>query len=271
MKTPTLLEQAKAFTQRTAGGAALTILPLAAAAVAVVPDTTHAASNVVFQPTAPTYNPPTNFFIPSSGGSTAGSKALPPFNGVTGESSFGNATFFTFGSGGGFTNQTVVSINGGRIGNGTFTQGNVVPVSYTFTLSQTGALLLGNWSLTFNIIVGGAGPSGSGTASNSISFTNVGTNQTTGTFTGFGNIVIQNLGTTGLSGGQTPFVGYSLAFNESVSLSSPTFSSFTIDIPTSSFDFNAVVVPEPTTWTMMGLGALGLGIYAAHRRRQTAA
>ncbi|MBV9657228.1 MAG: PEP-CTERM sorting domain-containing protein [Verrucomicrobia bacterium] len=276
MKTPTLLEQARAFTHRTTGTAALSILPLAAAALALPSNASAvvSAAGPIFTPASPTYNPYNNLGVifNVASGSTAGSAALPTSNNVTGEKSFGSATFGILGgTGGSFSNYTAVSINGspGASLNNNFTLNQSVPVAYKFTLSQTGTVTLGTWSLIFDIQVGGQGSLGSGVADN---FTTVPiTGSGTGTFSGTANIVIQNLGTT-LGGNQTPFVGYNLRFVEAGNVAgSLNNGSFSIDIPQNSFDFNAVAVPEPSTWSMLGAGVLVLGAFAARRRKQQAA
>lgn len=292
MKTPSLLEQAKAFAQQnrtgsgSAGAAALRILPLAAATVAA-PLAAHGASNVIFQPANPTYNNQFPFSFQPVGGSgsttTAGSAALPGFNNIIGEKSFGHVDYSVSGGqppevAGGRSavegasssfNFNAVTVQGNRGGSGgTFQLGDTVPVKFTFTLATNSpGLFIGNWTLTFSINVGVDDGSGGGTADNFVTFSGNGA----GTFSDFGIITIAELGDPvgGGSGSFTPFNGYSAILNLTINEDPSTFSggTFSIDIPQNSLDFNAII-PEPSTWWLLTCGTLAGGGFAWRRRRQ---
>lgn len=239
------LEKARAFAKRSALSTAMTILPLAmaalnanAAAVTLTPDTYSPSVTV-----SGLFEEVSNFsFLPTSVGDVDGQKLV------------GSGLFFTFLNGTSTQAVSSVTITGQGTGSGTFTS-DAVGVKWDFTLSEIGLIpcedpclidLNGapiDWTLDFNI-----GHSG-GTASFSTSGSG------SGQFTGSNQI-------SGLSGISPQTWSIVLGVNYSGK------TGVSIDIPSNSLAIPGPLtnaIPEPATMALVSGGLLLLAVRRARR------
>jgi hypothetical protein len=229
------VQKAKQLIQQTARTAALVIVPLAAAVNA------HAITVVPALPTG-------NFSCQTPNGSCSGADAqLAAQNGIQGVKFYTNGfvDIFVPASGGGLL---ILSSSGPL--NGTIAGGYQMPLFYDFTLSGSGNTSGMNWTLMYSIQPL-SGPSGSSTT---VSGSGV------GTFT-------SNTSMTVPSGGFAPG-NYTLQVAFRVTPSAAT--DLSVNVPTSSFDFNAVALgtPEPATGGIAIAGVAAMGITLMRRRRK---
>ena len=238
MERTNYVQKAKQLIQKTARTAALVIVPLAAAVNA------HAITVVPALPTG-------NLTCQTPNGSCSGADAqLAAQNGIQGVKFYTNGfvDIFNAASGGGF-----LGLSSSGPLNGTIAGGYQMPLFYDFTLSGSGNTSGMNWTLMYSIQPL-SGPSGSSTT---VSGSGV------GTFT-------SNTSMTVPSGGFAPG-NYTVQAHFTVIQVSPSLGTdLSVNVPTSSFDFNAVALgtPEPATGGIAIAGVAAMGITLMRRRRK---
>lgn len=243
---PSLLSAAKNFIRKSAGTAAVVIVPLAAVTAA---STAHAQTLFSF-PTA----------SPSSSGSAFGepngfSGSVFTFSSGTGANSIdrvriGSSGYFITGSGGG-TNANVTLNLFANIYNQDIAETTVIPVAYDFTLTkQAGTIGNVGWLLHASITGDDSYLIGSGTLTTA-----------SATFTGTGNYTVLDLVPGDLTRDFKVYLTltYATAYLDELAI--------TMNSGSQGFTINAAAVPEPSTYAIVfGLGALGFVVVRRSRR-----
>jgi hypothetical protein len=265
-----LLARAQAFAKYGTGATALVIAPLSATGALQQP--------LVFGTPAPySYASSGSFFSYNGDGPSGGGTPLPEFNGVQGVSfvggasyTFTNSSFTSEGRGPSFRAIDIFKSNGNT---GTFSAGQTVPVFFDLTVGVS-APITARPSLTLepdgitqppttisgftlSYVINTSSGQSRVDVDRTFSITTADDPQR---FTGFDALVLNSQPS---GGAFLSYETYLTVFFSSYNAGDQFSFEF---LPGGSVDFNPV--PEPGTWSLLAVGALGLGGLQWQRRRR---